>query len=149
MSPSTLEDHLGYWLRLVSNNVSHSFARKVEAQGVTVAEWVFLRALYDHDTASPTLLAAQMGMTRGAISKLADRLIAKALVTRTAHPQDRRAQILSLTTDGRARVPELARLADANDDSFFGVLSKDERTALEAALRKIATLRKLSGPAAD
>jgi DNA-binding MarR family transcriptional regulator len=38
-----------------------------------------------------------MGMTRGAISKLADRLIAKSLLVRTADPQDGRAQSLSLT----------------------------------------------------
>ena len=42
---SDLTTHLGYWLRLVSNPVSQAFARKVELAGVTVAEWVFLRAL--------------------------------------------------------------------------------------------------------
>ncbi len=39
-SPSDLHDHLGYWLRTVSNAVSQSFARKVEGEGVTVAERV-------------------------------------------------------------------------------------------------------------
>ena len=35
---SPLESHLGYWLRVVSNHVSHGFKSKVEAHGVTVAE---------------------------------------------------------------------------------------------------------------
>ena len=35
--PSHLTSHLGYWLRHVSNHVSQAFARKVEQQGVTVA----------------------------------------------------------------------------------------------------------------
>ncbi len=61
--PSNLEAHLGYWLRTVSNSVSRSFANSVEAEGVTVAEWVFLRVLYDIDGSSPTTLASQMGMT--------------------------------------------------------------------------------------
>ena len=33
---SELESHLGYWLRLVSNHVSQSFADKLGARGVTV-----------------------------------------------------------------------------------------------------------------
>ncbi len=35
---SALEDHYGFHLRVVSNAVSHEFARKVAARGVTVAE---------------------------------------------------------------------------------------------------------------
>ena len=46
-SPSSLDRHLGYWLRAVSNAVSRGFAARVEAEGVSVAEWVFLRLLHD------------------------------------------------------------------------------------------------------
>lgn len=59
-APSALEAHLGYWLRMVSNAVSHSFARKLEREGVTVAEWVFLRALYDAGQIAPSQLAEAM-----------------------------------------------------------------------------------------
>ncbi|WP_343684437.1 MarR family transcriptional regulator [Asticcacaulis sp.] len=149
MTASHLEDHLGYWLRLASNAVSHSFARQVEGEGVTVAEWVFLRTLYDHDHRSPSLLAGQMGMTRGAITKLAGRLIAKSLVTRTADREDGRAQTLALTPEGRAKVPVLAQLADSNDAAFFDTLSAQERTALEQALKALITRRQISGTPTD
>ncbi|HYD07668.1 MAG TPA: MarR family transcriptional regulator, partial [Reyranella sp.] len=33
---SDLSDHLGFWLRLVSNHVSQAFAAKVASRGVTV-----------------------------------------------------------------------------------------------------------------
>ena len=135
---SRLHHHLGYWLRAVSNAVSHSFARKVEREGVTVAEWVFLRVLYDFDWVAPSRLAAEIGMTKGAISKLADRLLEKELVQREANEDDRRAHRLALTPAGRALVPRLARIADANDASLFGVLTRDERRRLETLLRKIA-----------
>ena len=141
---SDLETHLGYWLRMVSNAVSQSFARRVEAEGVTVAEWVFLRMLWDIDPVAPSLLAGRMGMTKGAISKLADRLIGKALVERRADPVDGRAQILSLTAAGRALVPRLAALADVNDAAFFGTLSPENRNDLERLLRKIVSDRKLT-----
>jgi DNA-binding MarR family transcriptional regulator len=94
---SELSSHLGYWLRYVSNHVSQAFARKVEAHGVTVAEWVLMRQLLEVEALAPSRLAERMGMTRGAVSKLADRLIAKSLLLRTANPEDGRAQTLSLT----------------------------------------------------
>lgn len=136
-SVSELTDHLGYWLRLVSNNVSTAFARRLEAEEVTVAEWVVLRALFDVDELAPSKLATVMGMTRGAISKLSDRLLAKRLIERSDNLDDGRAHTLRLSGKGRALVPKLARLADANDESFFGVLSSEEQAALRRALEKI------------
>lgn len=143
---SDLEAHVGYWLRLVSNATSHAFARKLEAEGVTPAEWVALRRLYDADAVSPTRLAEQLGMTKGAISKLADRLIDKGLATRAANPDDGRAHALSLTENGRTKTPGLAALADRNDAESFDCLDADERATLERLLRKIVAARGLSGP---
>lgn len=148
-SPSALDVHLGYWLRMVSNAVSQSFARKVEREGVTVAEWVFLRALYDSGEVAPSQLAAAMGMTKGAISKLADRLLDKSLIARRDNARDKRGHMLLLTQKGRALVPRLATLADHNDQEFFGSLSKDERQRLSQLLRKIVTERELRGVPVD
>jgi len=135
---SPLEAHLGYWLRLVSNHVSRRFARQVEAADVTVAEWVVLRALFDHEALQPSMLSATLGLTRGAISKLADRLEKKSLLARYVKENDRRTQGLSLTATGRALVPKLAALADDNDAAFFAVLPAKDRATLHAILRKLA-----------
>jgi len=146
---SDLGSHLGYWLRAVSNAVSHGFARSLEGEGVTVAEWVFLRSLYDVEALAPSRLAGAMGMTKGAISKLADRLVAKELVVRTERDDDGRAHTLSLTPAGRARVPVLAALADANDAAFFGVLSEVERAELRALLAAMVERRGLKNVPTD
>lgn len=113
------------------------------AQGVTVAEWSFIRVLYDMTPTPPSLLADRMGMTKGAISKLADRLLAKGLIEKAENPQDKRAHSLSLTAEGRSKVPVLASLADENDATFFGVLTKDEHEALDLILKSIAERRGL------
>ena len=134
---SDLETHLGYWLRFVSNHVSHAFSLKLQARDVTGAEWVMLRELFDGDGTSPSALADRLGMTRGAISKLADRLVAKNLIARTASSEDRRQQTLSLTVAGRKLVPALSALADRNDAEFFGHLDPAERAALKEILRDI------------
>ena len=134
---SPLEAHLGYWLRFVSNQVSHAFSLKLAARDVTVAEWVVLRELYERDWAIPSVLAERLGMTRGAISKLADRLVAKTLIARSVSDKDRRYQALALTAKGRGLVPRLAALADQNDAEFFGHLHAEERQRIETAMREV------------
>lgn len=140
---SGLTSHTGFWLRFVSNHVSHAFARKLLAGGVTVAEWVILRTAYDSEEISPSVLAEQTGLTRGAISKLVDRLLAKKLLTRRDRTDDRRYQDVELTPAGRKLVPSLAKLADRNDEEFFRPLSPAERKLLAATLKKLVQAHNL------
>lgn len=134
---SGLEAHLGYWLRYVSNHVSFGFARKLAGRDVTVAEWVILRDLYGAGAIAPSEVAGRLGLTRGAVSKLVDRLVGKSLISRRTDAADKRAQKLTLTAHGRALVPTLAALADENDAEFFGHLSVAERGELARMLRDI------------
>ncbi|HMR32122.1 MAG TPA: MarR family transcriptional regulator [Geminicoccaceae bacterium] len=106
---------------------------------MTVAEWVLMRSLHGAEPTPPSVLAARLGMTRGAITKLADRLLAKRLLVRIADPDDGRAQKLALTPAGVSMVPELAALADRNDAEFFDELSAEERELLETILKKLVS----------
>lgn len=135
---SGLETHLGYWLRAVSNHVSHAFKTKVEGHGVTVAEWVVLRALFDADGVKPSELATTLGLTRGAISKLVDRLVTKGFVSVRSDARDGRAQLVNLKASGRRLVPLLAALADENDAKAFAHLGHEERAFLLATLKGVA-----------
>lgn len=134
---SGLEEHVGYWLRFVSNHVSHAFMQKVEARGVTVAEWAVMREMLDAGPINPSQLAGRLGMTRGAISKLVERLFDKGFVARTHSDEDRRYQSVALTVQGEELVPVLSRLADDNDQEFFGHLTKDEQARLLGLLKDV------------
>jgi len=134
---SEIESHAGYWLRFVSNHVTHAFRLKVESHGVTVAEWVVLRTLFDRAGANPSQVAEAMGMTRGAISRLIERLVAKRLALCRLDRSDRRYQLVTLSAKGRRLVPILAKLADQNDGEFFGHLPQEQRDALVATLRRV------------
>jgi DNA-binding MarR family transcriptional regulator len=136
-SVSGLEDHAGYWLRFVSNHVSHAFKLKVEKQGVTVAEWVLMREMFNSKDANPSQLADKLGLTRGAVSKLIERLCDKNLAFRSTSEGDRRFQTIGLTPAGRKLLPGLARLADENDREFFGHLTSVEKATLVEQLREI------------
>jgi DNA-binding MarR family transcriptional regulator len=135
---SALDDHLGYWLRRVSNAVSAEFARGLQARQSSVAEWVVLRRLYDRRQTTPGQLADELNMTRGAISKITDKLQAKHWLTSRTDSGDHRVQILTLTAAGKRIVPALAQIADRNDQRFFAALSIAEQEALRHLLKKIA-----------
>ena len=134
---SHLKSHIGFWMRFVSNHVSHAFARKLEGCGVSVAEWVVMRELANESQNSPSVVAGQIGMTRGAITKIVDRLVLKGLVTRRESAGDRRFQEIVLTPAGRRLIPRLAAVADRNDEEFFHPLSHMERETLIAILQKL------------
>jgi DNA-binding MarR family transcriptional regulator len=146
---NALASQLGYWLRYVSNQVSHALGLKLAGGGVTVAEWVLLRELYDHEPLAPSILAGRLGMTRGAISKLTGRLEDKGLIARWNDVTDLRRQDLNLTVAGRSLVPALASLADQNEEEFFGHLDPAERDAIRAALVEIVRRLGLKAPPID
>jgi DNA-binding MarR family transcriptional regulator len=140
---SELNSHTGFWLRFVSNHVSQAFARKLVSSGVTPAEWVVLRQMYNTDGMPPSVLAEQIGMTRGAASRLIERLVVKKLLSRRERGDDRRYQEIALTAAGRRLVPALAALADGNDKKFFSILSTREHEVLIATLKKLVQAHNL------
>lgn len=133
-----LEAHLGYWLRRVSNAVSGAFARELQEKRTSVAEWVLLCELHQRGQAAPADLADFLGLTRGAVSKVIDKLEAKGWVKTDAKEGDSRYRLLSLTRAGQHSLPQLAEIADQNDAAYFGCLSAKEQIALRRLLMKLS-----------
>jgi DNA-binding MarR family transcriptional regulator len=133
-----LESHLGYQLRRVSNAVSGGFSRALQEKQTSVAEWVLLRELHERGQAAPGELADVLGLTRGAVSKIIDKLEAKGWVQAGAKEGDNRYRVLSLTRAGRRSLPILAQIADQNDSAYFDCLNAKEKVVLRELLIKLA-----------
>ncbi len=134
---SDLKSYIGFWLRFVSNHVSQAFARKLLNSGATVAEWVVMREMFGEEELTSAVVAERTGLTRGAVSKLVERLEAKKLLSRRERDDDRRYQDIALTAAGKRLVPTLAALADRNDEEFFAALSEVERSELIRTMKKL------------
>ena len=96
-----------------------------------------MREMQEVGPGNPSQLAERLGMTRGAISKLVERLCGKALIERTASDGDRRYQSVALTAKGKKLVPLLAQLADENDREFFGHMAGNARADLVQLLKDV------------
>ena len=133
-----LDAHLGYWLRRVSNHVSGEFKRALQTRHTSVAEWVVLCHVHEQPGITPGELAASLALTRGAVSKIIDKLEAKGWITGATKTDDNRVRLFSLTRQGARILPELRQIADRNDEAFFGVLRETERAALQRLLIKLS-----------
>ena len=97
---------------------------------------------------APSALADRLGMTRGGISKLADRLIAKGLITRRG---------VAPATAGSRRLRSPGRGARwgrssrawriGNDEEFFGHLDRATREAIRGAMADIVRRQGTAGRA--
>ncbi|MEU5540669.1 MarR family transcriptional regulator [Streptomyces sp. NPDC020362] len=133
---SGLHDHLGYWLRRLSDEVHSRFEAELGRHDVTVSQWgVMISVFHGHDTTKAA--AAHMDIDPGAVSRLVDRLAAKGLMGREPDPASRRTVRLVLTPEGRDLVPVLAEIADRNDAHYFGALDPGQRRQLEEWIRRL------------
>ena len=72
-----------------------------------------LRVLRRHPgSARVQELRTELGITVGAASKLVDRLERAGLATRSAHPDDRRSSLITLTAAGEAALDQASAIVD-------------------------------------
>ena len=136
LNPSELHKHIGYWLRCLSNLVSSTFAEQLAARDISVAQWVVLRTLYDRRGVTLNEAAAEVGVDKSTLSRMVERLVQKGLLVR-AEGANRRSVGLSLTPSAMKLVPQLAKLADENDDQFFCALSTRERSQFLSTIKHL------------
>jgi DNA-binding MarR family transcriptional regulator len=144
-----IESHLGYWLRRVSNHVSGAFARALETKHASVAEWVVICRIGAQPGITPGEVAEALDLTRGAVSKIIDKLEAKNWIARATKPEDSRVQLLSLTRSGNRNLPQMAKIADENDREFFAVLDPAESATLRRLLGKLVEFHKIRSVPTD
>lgn len=94
-----------------------------------------LRVLKHHDGRGRVEdLRRELSITNGATSKLVDRMQRAGLVSRTAHPDDRRSSLIVLTDSGEA---EAAAGAALTRSFIEQVISEEDAAALVPLLARI------------
>jgi DNA-binding MarR family transcriptional regulator len=125
-----------YALRIMSNYASQDLAKRLAPKGLTVAEFNTL-GTFNGESAAPSQLANTMGISRGAITKMVDRLIKKSLVKRKKSKQDGYLQNLALTPKGEALMPELLKLSDQSVAEIFKWLIVEDRAHLDRIMMEL------------
>jgi DNA-binding MarR family transcriptional regulator len=131
------------WHDRVSQVLQADLERRFAVHGVTPAQFRLLAALGRGDSDTVRGLAGVLRLDGGAVTRLADRLMAKGLVARAPDPTDARSVRLSLTEAGAALVPILDAEADAHERAWFGSLSYSELRQYKLTLAKVLLLAQI------
>jgi DNA-binding MarR family transcriptional regulator len=90
------------------------------------------------DGATVSELAVHLGITRQAAAQLVDELVAKGYVERRRHPEDRRAQLITLTERGWACTRAAEAAAAETVATWAAIVGEDRLRAIRHALAEIA-----------
>ncbi|WP_423288492.1 MarR family winged helix-turn-helix transcriptional regulator [Neotabrizicola sp. VNH66] len=124
-------------LRQLSNYLSQSFSRSLADSGLNPPEWLALRLMHEAGQLPPSQLAESMATSRGATSKLTEKLVRRGLAQRVPSDGDRRGHALRLTAEGERLAIALFDLALSLDDSFFDPLGAEDRHHLHGLLSRL------------
>jgi DNA-binding MarR family transcriptional regulator len=91
----------------------------------------------DSGLGEPNQLVARMGVSKQAVSKLVDRLVAADFLARTPNRADRRRTDLTLTTKGRRAVRVIAVAVRATEQTMVTELGADSFAQLTRMLEQL------------
>ena len=138
--PADHETELRLWLRLLTCTtlIEGEIRRRLrDSFDVTLPRFDLLAQL-DKAPSGMTLgeLSQRMMVSNGNVTGLTERLVEQGLLDRRASPTDRRAQIVSLTAEGRRMFRTMARTHEDWVADIFSGLSAGEIDTLMALLAK-------------
>jgi DNA-binding MarR family transcriptional regulator len=153
--PHDHKDELRLWLRLFTCKelIEGEVRRRLRTgYDITLPRFDLLAQL-DRTPQGMTLgeLSQRMMVSNGNVTGLVDRLVEQGLITRRPSPTDRRAQIVSLTAQGRKFFRAMARTnADWVGEIFAGLDADDIASLMHLLGKTKASARKaISGRSAS
>jgi DNA-binding MarR family transcriptional regulator len=129
---------------LASRLLSHAATRADRIVGESLAtrgarKWHYavLAALEEHGPASQATLSDRAGLYRSDLVAVLNELEEAEYVERTADPDDRRRNVITITRNGRSQLGRLDGLIGEAQDELLAPLSPTERKELVRLLRMV------------
>ncbi len=133
-----LDDYLPYRLSVASNGVSGLIARAYEDRfGLTIPQWRLICVLAEDLALSQGGIVARTGMDKVTVSRAAQGLLKRRLISRRDHQRDGRSHILALTQEGTHLHSEIAPLALAYEAALIAGLAPSEVALLKRLLSRL------------
>lgn len=132
-----LERSIGYHVRQLAESWQGVMDRRAEAHGVTVAQWRYLRELWEEDGLSIGELTERIGR-QGPTTVVAVQLLEKAgLVTVVKSDEDRRKSFVYLTRRGQRLASTVSPLIREVNEWALDDLSEGEVLAFKRLIVRI------------
>ncbi|WP_407660938.1 MarR family winged helix-turn-helix transcriptional regulator [Kitasatospora purpeofusca] len=145
-TPGAMTDHAaparvrGLPSRLLAVNALHAdrlVNDGLAAEGARKWHFAALTALTEGGPASQSDLSRRTGIYRSDMVAVVNELAERGLVERTPDPADRRRNVITVTTEGRAHLRRLDTVVDAAQDALLAPLDADDRARLTELLTRL------------
>ena len=128
---------MAFWTVVMGESVLREMRLALAPFGVNPVQFGILDACYHGDANTVTSIARLLPVEPSAISRQADRLTTRGLLTRQRQGHDRRVVTFGLTEEGMRLMPQLLTVVADEEDKVTASLSEREKAALVSASRKI------------
>ena len=128
---------LGWLLAGAHGLYRQRMAAAVANESVNMGQVVLLASLFAENDLTQAQLSKVSGIEKSSVVLFLDALEKDGWVERRPHPGDRRAHLVHLTEDGRARFTQVGLKLKAAQDAALSVFSSDEREAFERYLLRL------------
>jgi DNA-binding MarR family transcriptional regulator len=144
-----LDDYLPYRLSVASNAVSGLIARAYQDRfDLTVPQWRLMCVLAEDGPSTQAQIVTRTVMDKVTVSRAAQGLVRRHLVSRSDHHADGRSHVLDFTPGGASLHAEIAPLALAYEAALIAGLAPDEVKQLKRLLHRLqGAADQLSGAA--
>jgi DNA-binding MarR family transcriptional regulator len=133
-----LDAYLPYRLSVASNAVSGLIARAYEDRfGLSVPQWRLICVLAEDGALTQGQIVVRTIMDKVTVSRAAQGLLNRHLVSRTAHAADGRSHVLALSAQGEELYAEIAPMALAYEQALIAGLSSGEVEDLKRLLLRL------------
>ncbi|MGD1935269.1 MAG: MarR family winged helix-turn-helix transcriptional regulator [Candidatus Phaeomarinobacter sp.] len=109
-------------------------------ENLSPARFQVLQALSGGEEVSMVRLAEMLSVTKRNITTLVDALEKEALVSRKAHPTDRRSKLVSLTKNGEETFSQVARVQQAHLEKLTAHLDAKQQHVLAESLSRLTSV---------
>lgn len=142
-------DPIGLFVTRSAKTISRAFDEALAVQGGTLPSWLVLAAVAGGLRDSQRTIAADLGIEGATLTHHLSRMERDGLVRRDRDPQDRRALMVELTDEGRARFGSLLTTVVAFDEQLRAGFTDAELATLRDLLGRLADNVDRGDPARD
>lgn len=133
-----LDAYLPYRLSVASNAVSGLIARAYQDRfGLTIPQWRLICVLAEDGGSTQGQIVARTVMDKVTVSRAAQGLLNRRLVSRSDHHADGRSHVLELSAEGSRLYAEIAPLALEYEAKLIAGLSAEEVELMKALLERL------------
>ncbi|MDI7774025.1 MarR family winged helix-turn-helix transcriptional regulator [Asticcacaulis sp. EMRT-3] len=133
-----LDDYMPYRLAVASSAVSTLIATAYESlYGLKIPEWRLIFVLHEDGPTTQQALVKRSGMDKVTISRAAQGLAKRRLITRAPHEHDGRSHHLILTAEGERLYADVAPAAAEHERIMLADFTPDEVAQFKKLLRRV------------